>query len=206
MKRNYALPLILALPLMFTQFASGQTITMPAEVKVPVGRLAAVPIQYDGDEIKFIAPTDMDVFREYDPDPKSLRLRLLAYTAGKYRVVVGVCKDKKLILQECVIIVGDSKPPPTNGIAKHLTFVHPTQVGATVVNDGSLREFLRVSGISVHVLLPTEVLPSGFSEAVRMAGGTPCIVIQDHRGSVLTQAKLTTSKAVEETVAIYLGN
>lgn len=106
---RYALTLLLC-----ASFARGQTVTLPAEVKVPVGRLAAVPIAFDGDDVRWDVPPELDCFREYDPDPKKIRLRLLGYQPGKFRLLAVSAKGGKLSeFAACVVIVGDPLPVVT---------------------------------------------------------------------------------------------
>lgn len=111
--------------LLFAGFASGQSVNLPPEIKVPVGRLASILIEWDGDEIKWDIPPDLaDVFREYDPDPKKVRLKLLGYTAGKARLVAlatkavnkGTAESPKWVavfseVASCTITIGEPVPP-----------------------------------------------------------------------------------------------
>lgn len=105
--------LLLALP------AWGQKVTMPAEVKVPVGRLATIKIEFDGDKAKWDVPTgtDIDSFREYDDDPKTVRLRFVSYKPGSFRIVAVTVKDGKLSdFGFCNIIVGTPPKPPDDPV------------------------------------------------------------------------------------------
>lgn len=88
----------------------------PAEVRVKPGRLASVVIQHDGDDVKWMGSEELDQFREYDPDPKKIRLRILAGDKkGKYRLTAISCKEGKLSdFYHCDIIV-DDKPGPGPG-------------------------------------------------------------------------------------------
>ncbi len=111
MKHLLALAALVLLPLL----AHAQSVKLPAEVKVQPGRLASVTIEYDGDDLKWTTPSELDVFREYDPDAKKIRLRLIGYAQGKYHVHAVACKGGKLSdFATCVIIIGDPAPtPPT---------------------------------------------------------------------------------------------
>lgn len=87
----------------------------PPEVNVPVGRLASVPLQIDADESDYvILGTDVDAFREYDPDPKKLRLRLIGYAPGTSFVVVATQRAGKLqpLFQVRVVVTGANPVPP----------------------------------------------------------------------------------------------
>lgn len=52
----------------------------PAEVKVDVGRLASVPLEFDGDEIEYaiLGGDFFGGFREFS-DPKTFKFQLLGY-------------------------------------------------------------------------------------------------------------------------------
>lgn len=100
--------LLLALP------AAAQ-VKGPTEVSVAVGRLAAVPLTVDGDESDYqILGTEVDAFREYTPDPKQIRLRVIGYTPGTAFVVVASQKGGKLqpLHTVKVTVTGVVPPPP----------------------------------------------------------------------------------------------
>lgn len=98
--------------------ALGQTVKLPDKLTTPPGRLAALKIEYDGDDIRWDVPPELDVFREYDPDPKVIRLRLIGYAkadgkAYTVRLLAVTTKDKKLSpFAACAITVGGGKPDP----------------------------------------------------------------------------------------------
>ena len=91
---------------------SGQ-VRGPAEVVVPVGRLASIPIVLDADESDYvILGANVDGLREYDPDPRKLRLRVIGYEAGIAYVVVSSQKAGKLqAVYVCKVIVGTGPGP-----------------------------------------------------------------------------------------------
>ncbi len=92
--------------------ASAQSVKLPAEIKVQPGRLASVLIEYDGDDVRWTTPPELDVFREYDPDAKKIRLRLIGYTAGKSYLHAVAAKGGKLSdFATCLIIVGEPPDP-----------------------------------------------------------------------------------------------
>jgi len=85
----------------------------PSEVKVDVGRLAPVPLEFDGDEIEYaiLGGDYFGGFREFS-DPKTFRFQLLGYAPGTGYIVVGTVKGGKLQpLFQVKVIVGDGKPP-----------------------------------------------------------------------------------------------
>ncbi len=92
------------------------TVTLPKEVKVAVGRMASVPITSTGKDTKWTADADLDIFREYDPNPAVIRLRLIAYKEGTFRLVAWTCAGD--VLSEpavCTIQVGEVPPGPGPG-------------------------------------------------------------------------------------------
>lgn len=90
----------------------------PSEVSVAVGRLASVPLTVDGDEATYmILGGDVDGFREYDPDPKRLQLRVIGYQPGVAHVVVASQKGGKLqpLAVVKITITGPAPVPPGPG-------------------------------------------------------------------------------------------
>ena len=84
----------------------------PAEVTVPVGRLASVPVTVDADEADYlILGADCDGLREYDPDPKKLRLRVVGYAPGVAFVVVTAQKGGKLLAPTVVKVTFQGTGP-----------------------------------------------------------------------------------------------
>jgi hypothetical protein len=85
----------------------------PAEINVPVGRLASIPITLDADESDYvILGANIDGLREYDPDPKKLRLRVIGYEPGVAFVVVSSQKGGKLQGLFTVRVVVGAGPGP----------------------------------------------------------------------------------------------
>jgi hypothetical protein len=101
------------LVLFLGSLACGQT-RGPAEINVPTGRLASVPIVLDADESDYvILGANVDGLREYDPDPKKLRLRVIGYEPGVAWIVVSSQKGGKLQgVYTCKVIVGGGPLPP----------------------------------------------------------------------------------------------
>lgn len=93
--------------------AFGQTVTMPKEVSAPVGRLATVVVESDGADTKYFTDGDLDLFREYDADPKVIRLRVIGYAAGKYTLRAITCRDNRLSDPAvCTVVIGKPADPP----------------------------------------------------------------------------------------------
>lgn len=108
---NYFKSVLLSIACSSLCFA--QTVTMPATVTVPPGRaLATVTIEYDGDDIAYEVPEELDVFTEATKKPNTIILKLIGYEAGKYTVRAVSVKDKKLSpFAKCVITFGGITPP-----------------------------------------------------------------------------------------------
>jgi hypothetical protein len=89
------------------------TVKMPAEVKIPPGRLASIVIESNGKVTKFgCLSTEVDIFREYDPDPAKIRVRVIAYTPGKYAIFAHTAlADVPSDPAVCWLTVGDPVPP-----------------------------------------------------------------------------------------------
>lgn len=97
--------------------ATGQVVKLPEKVETQVGRLAAISIDSDGKTTNWVVvpPGNIDIFREYDPDPKVIRLRLIAYQNGLYSLVAWTAKGdvpSKAANAVCPIIVGGVPPTP----------------------------------------------------------------------------------------------
>ncbi|HYF01309.1 MAG TPA: hypothetical protein VEJ18_20470 [Planctomycetota bacterium] len=105
------LSLLLALALSLPALAQ---VKGPAEVVAPIGRLVSIPLTIDADESDFqIFGADLDGMREYDPDPKKLKLRVIGYSNGEGFVVVSSRTGNKLNpLFLCKVIVGKGGPAP----------------------------------------------------------------------------------------------
>jgi len=107
---KYALATVLSSLLALAAF--GQKVTLPPKIEVKPGRIASITVEWDGDDIRYTSSEDLDVFREYDPDPKKVRLRVIGYQTGKYRLVAIASKGGKLSdFATCVVQVGDAPPP-----------------------------------------------------------------------------------------------
>lgn len=97
----------------------GQSVKLPAELKADRGRLIRVPVTYEGDDVAWRIDARLDSFREYDPDPKSVRLVVLIppnVADGEYELAAIAAKGGKLsTFSVCKIVVGQAPgpvPPP----------------------------------------------------------------------------------------------
>lgn len=104
------------LSLIFASLSLAQSVTLPAKVQVEPGRLASVVVEWEGDDINWLASPELDVFREYDANPKVVRLRVFSTREGTHKIVAVTCKDKKLSpWATCDVVVGKPEPGPGPG-------------------------------------------------------------------------------------------
>jgi len=102
--------------------AAGQTIKMPEKIEVTKNKLSdPIVIEWDGDDLKYSWSSSIKVFREYDPDPKKVVLRVIGYDDGQGAVfaVCALAKDGKAKLSEfkkLVVVVGGGSADPTKPI------------------------------------------------------------------------------------------
>ena len=82
--------------LLLAGLAPAQSITMTPNATGERGALIPVVITFDGDMLEWELIGDgVDAFREYDPDPKSVKLRILARAEGKAHIVAFTAKGGK---------------------------------------------------------------------------------------------------------------
>lgn len=94
-----------------------QSVKVPAKVEGPSYRLLSMVVESDGKDTKWVATDGLDVFREYDPDPSKIRLRLIAYQDGLYKIHFVTSKGDRLsdFVTTAVIIGKDPGPGPGPG-------------------------------------------------------------------------------------------
>ena len=121
--------------------APAQTVSMPAEMKVKPNRIARVQITHDGTDLKWSSDPNVDVIREFDPDPKLVKLAVFARLPERqsgcqcggsckcggrgsevsYYVFATAVKDGKMSeVARCKIVVvtdGAAPPPPPPTVA-----------------------------------------------------------------------------------------
>jgi hypothetical protein len=111
--RGYAFGAIVV-ALAVSQTCAGQ-IKGPAEVTVPIGRLASIPLTVDGDDVEYtiLGGDIFGGFREFS-DAKTFRFQVLGYTPGTGYVVIGAVKDGKLqpLFTVVVKVTGPAPVPP----------------------------------------------------------------------------------------------
>lgn len=94
--------------------APAQTVTVPKTLAVTPGRLAPLEIRSDGAQTRYWSEGDaFDTLREYDPDPKVIRLRVLCPVEGTYRLCAICTKGDQLSdVACCTITAGTPAPGP----------------------------------------------------------------------------------------------
>lgn len=100
------------LGLVFCTFSFADVV--PTDITVPVGRLGLVVVDSGGKPVAYeVVGDNLDCFREYDPDPNKIRLRLVGYSTGTAYIVVGVAQDKSApLLANCKVTIGNPPVPP----------------------------------------------------------------------------------------------
>lgn len=94
---------------------AGPVISVPAEVQVPVGRMARIVVTTAGKGVSVVNVylEQADLFREYDPDATKFVYRFQPYAAGKYRLAfVTSVSDLPSDPAYCVVTAGDVPPGP----------------------------------------------------------------------------------------------
>ncbi len=106
-----SVPLAAAGPALSPQAAAAPTITAPAKLSVKVGRFASVQVTTTGKSLILVSSSsEVDAFREFT-DPSVYQFRVIAYTAGTYRVT-WVSSLGDVLSQHTTEITTDGKPPP----------------------------------------------------------------------------------------------
>lgn len=103
-----AIAATLALPL-----AALAQVDLPPSIKTRADKLTAVTIKNVPPKVAwtFLPSDGVDVFREFDPDPKTIKLRFMTDTPGTYYLIVSSANGE-VKQQVCVISVEGPRPPP----------------------------------------------------------------------------------------------
>jgi hypothetical protein len=112
--RRFLIAIWLALA---SSVALAQEVTLPQTVIVSAGRLAAIEITYDGDDFQYYVAPELDAFREYTTDSKTVKLRVIGYTNGTFPVTAVAAKavngkGKLSPVKTCLVHVGGTPPVP----------------------------------------------------------------------------------------------
>jgi hypothetical protein len=88
-------------------------VVIPPAVNIPTGRLGSVLIQSNGPIVRYWSDSrGVDVFREYDPDPRIIRLRILGYQPGVFKMIAYTAiADMPSEPAVCTVMVGDGPGP-----------------------------------------------------------------------------------------------
>ena len=181
--------------------AAAQSVKLPDAVTVAPGRLAAVAVEFDGDDVRWRVSADLDVFREFDPDAKKIRLRLIGYAPGRFELCAVACKGGKLSeFATCVITVGNltPPPPPPNQKVAWVIVVEETaeRTPQTARVLGDLAFWARL-GVPWRVYDKDDpaVKAHQYDVAASKAGGLPALLLLSDGGDVLKAVKLPGSTA-----------
>ncbi len=213
---RYPMKKMLALSfLLLTTYLPAQELILPEKIEAKVNRLTAVKIDSTFKSVEWIVTpigSDIDIFREYDPDLKTIRLRFIAYKEGTYNLTVAA-SNGKLVLKTCTITVGQPSPTPVpppvpvpvGKKVKSLTFVVLAHTPKTIIvtEDADLRKWIESKGIGIYGITTQEQL----NNVPRFAGITtpPCVVLQDEDNNVITSLQLVNAESIKNTVLHYLG-
>lgn len=109
MKRVLSLACVLGL----TCLALGGEVRVPETVRVKAGRMAQIIAVSDG-PVEYVNVWDtVDVFREYDPDPKNFVYRVLSSEPGRYKIgFYSADGGKPSKASYCVVVVEGVTPVP----------------------------------------------------------------------------------------------
>jgi len=188
----------LSLTFLLATTASAQSVKLPDAVAVAPGRLAAVTVEYDGDDLRWRVSSDLDVFREFDPDPRKIRLRLIGYAPGRYELTAVACKGGKLSdFAVCVITVGvPAPPPPPPPPSQKVAWVIVVEETAertpqTARVLGDLAFWVRL-GVPWRVYDKDDpvVKSNHYDVTAGRAGGLPAMLLLSDAGDVLKAIKL----------------
>lgn len=127
----------LVLAVASTAIAQRPQVKGPAEVNIPIGRLARVPLELEGDEFRYaFLGDDSDAFREYDPDPKRVVLRIVGYTP-RVVYVVAYARKGETLGDPFVVKVTIGNPGPPEPIPPPVPPPGPTPPPPTPVKDAA---------------------------------------------------------------------
>lgn len=157
---------------------------------------------------KFVDGTGRYELREF----KSKQLWIVqALKTGKVELLTvpqGATKATDVIRKSLDVDAGQGPqpppPPPPGSKAAHLTFIGAEKSAESLAtnNDASLRKWLSDKGIKVHVLKSGDpaIKASGLTEAVMIAGGEPCVIVQDDKGHVIAAGRLASVVSVKSII------
>jgi hypothetical protein len=89
------------------------TIKMPEAIEAQPGRLAAITIESTGTKVVYSVLGDADAFREYDPDPFKVRIRIISYTPGVCYVVASTALSDTPAMGFTRVTFAGPAPTPT---------------------------------------------------------------------------------------------
>ncbi len=97
-----------------TPVVDGPTILIPETIQLETDNLGSLVIEWGGDSFDYaVRPSTLGVFREYDPDPLKVRLRILCRAEGVYYIHAVACKAGKMTgIRTCKVVVGKPGPVP----------------------------------------------------------------------------------------------
>lgn len=191
MKKTVLLLCICISTLTASSTAWSQSVKLPETVKVPAGRLAAIKVEWEGSDCRWAVPSALDVFREYDPDPKVIRLRVIGYEDGEHRIIAVACKDGKLSeFATCVVMVGKAPKPEPPGPKPDPSLPAPIPVaGFRVLIVCESSEQIKLSKGQLSVMYGEAAREWMVSKAAKV-NGSPEVRIYDKDINLAGESKL----------------
>ena len=221
-----ALLVLLAAPL------SAQEVKLPQTVAVAVGRLAAIEMSHDGDDFRYDVPPELDAFREYSTDPNVVRLRVIGYVSGTYRIT-AVCtkatdgKAKLSPFVSCLVFVGPSpgpgpgpvipdppkpdppKPDPIPAGPRQVLILRESSEDTptlarlfTSIQAGKLNAYLRSKGHSAFVLDDDDESQKVKDWNKALGIKLPALAILDDKGAILYRTTLPDNASDEDVMTV----
>lgn len=99
------------------------------------------------------------------------------------------------------------KPTPVPNPVKFVTLVHNfSPASLAVLRDQALDKWFAANGISVTKVPDGDpfIAQKGLAPAVKLAGGAPCVILQDAKGNLLTQSEMIDSATTQKLCEWYL--
>jgi hypothetical protein len=187
---------------------------MPEKIELTKNKLSdPIVIEWEGDDFKYSSSSSIKVFREYDPDPKRVVLRVIGYDDGQGAVyaVSALAKDGKAKLSDfkkLVVVVGSGAADPrtdSNTVpvrkADSLFVVVVEETNNPFPNRARLIDALirwrndedkKFFAIDKDIKDVSGQTPAKFKDAIKRAAGEtlPRLLIYDGKGTFLADLDL----------------
>lgn len=192
----------------FTTGAATSSDTPPAKITAPPlvainpGDLGTARVTWTGSDFKYTYSAGLNVFREYDPDPAVILLRMQSAKAGEYSITCIACsKEGKLTDFTTISVkVGTAPQPPPDDITPAqgklavLVIEEPaprTPQSARVLTDKAMWDEVKALGHTWRIIPSTDPLAKskGYTQVADTVG-YPALLLVDSTGRLLNGRKL----------------